>query len=115
MTEDTKGGTRIQTFAEFWPYYLREHAKPLTRAFHFAGTGLATAMLLAALVTFEPWLVVLALLLGYGPAWAGHFFIEKNQPATFRYPLWSLAGDYRMAWFWITGRLPHELAAAGVR
>ena len=65
-------------------------------------------------ITGRFWLVPLVLLAGYGPAWAAHFFVEKNRPATFTYPLWSLISDYRMAWIWATGRLGTELAKAGV-
>lgn len=105
---------RINSYRGFWPYYLREHAQPLTRAVHFLGTGLASAALLAGLLSGQAWLFVVALLAGYGPAWLGHFFIEKNRPATFTYPLWSLVSDFRMAWTWLTGHLDDELAKAGV-
>jgi hypothetical protein len=104
----------IQTYREFWPYYLREHAKPATRMVHYAGTALATASLLALIDTGNGWFGLLALIGGYGPAWFGHFFIEKNRPATFQYPFWSLISDYRMAWTWVTGRMGRELAKAGV-
>jgi hypothetical protein len=106
---------RIGTYGEFWPHYLREHARPETRAIHFAGTGIATAALLSLLVTGNPWFVPVALIGGYGPAWTAHFFVEKNRPATFTYPLWSLISDYRMAWCWLSGRLDQELSRAGVR
>jgi hypothetical protein len=105
---------RITTYREFWPYYLREHAKPRTRAIHLFGTGLATAALIAGLATGRIWLAVLAVFAGYGPAWYAHFFVEKNRPATFTYPLWSLFSDYRMAFTWLTGGLKRELARAGV-
>jgi hypothetical protein len=105
----------IATYAAFWPYYLREHAKPETRAIHYLGTGIATGCIAALAVTGQAWFALGALVGGYAPAWIGHFFIEKNRPATFSYPLWSLASDYRMAWLWLTGRLKRELALAGVR
>ncbi|MGD0192054.1 MAG: DUF962 domain-containing protein [Rhizomicrobium sp.] len=105
---------RIQTYREFWPYYLREHARPETRRIHFIGTGLSTLALIAATVTGNLWFVPVALVAGYGPAWIGHFFIEKNRPATFRYPLWSLVSDYRMAFVWLAGGLSRELEKAGV-
>lgn len=105
---------RIATYREFWPYYLREHARPQTRAIHFAGTFLATASLVALLVTGDLWFIAGALLGGYGPAWGAHFFVEHNRPATFQYPLWSLASDYRMAWSWLSGGLARELGKAGV-
>lgn len=102
------------SYREFWPYYLREHANPGTRSLHFLGTGVATASLLALILTRRLWLLPLALAAGYGPAWIGHFFVEKNRPATFAHPLWSLVSDYRMAVVWLTGRLESELAKAGV-
>ena len=105
---------RIETYRAFWPHYLREHAKPGTRNIHFVGTGLATLSIILLVVTGDLWFVPVALVAGYGPAWIGHFFIEKNRPATFKYPLWSLVSDYRMAFTWATGRLPRELAKAGV-
>jgi hypothetical protein len=105
---------RFSSYREFWPHYLREHAKPETRALHFVGTGLSTAALVALVSTGEFWLLPIALVAGYGPAWIGHFFVEKNRPATFTHPLWSLVSDYRMAFVWITGRLDSELARAGV-
>lgn len=105
---------RIARYQDFWPYYLREHARPGTRSLHLFGTVLATISLVAAIVTGRIWLVPLAFAAGYGPAWLAHFLVEKNRPATFRYPLWSLASDYRMAWAWVTGRLATELLRAGV-
>ena len=104
----------ITKYGEFWPYYLREHAKPQTRGMHYLGTGLSTIALIAALVTRRWWLVPLALVAGYGPAWIAHFFVEKNRPATFKYPLWSLVSDYRMAFVWLTGHLRAELLKAGM-
>lgn len=105
---------RIQSYREFWPYYLREHAKAETRAVHFAGTAVATLCIAAALVTGHWWFGAAALVGGYAPAWFAHFFIERNRPATFRYPLWSLISDFRMAGAWISGQLELELDRAGV-
>ena len=105
---------RFATYGEFWPHYLREHAKSQTRALHFLGTGMATAALVATVVTGKVWLLSVALAAGYGPAWVAHFLVEKNRPATFTHPLWSLISDYRMAFVWLTGRLDTELAKAGV-
>jgi len=104
----------ITRYRDFWPYYLREHARPETRAIHYVGTGLATCALVGLIATGRLWLVPLALVAGYGPAWIGHFFIEKNRPATFTYPFWSLVSDYRMAWSWATGQIGAELIKAGV-
>ena len=104
---------RITTYREFWPYYLREHAQPATRGIHFAGTALATASLVALIITRNAWLIPAVLIGGYGPAWAAHFFVEHNKPATFTYPLWSLISDYRLAGSWLIGQLSTELAKAG--
>lgn len=102
------------TFAAFWPHYLREHAKPVTRALHYIGTTLVVALTIYAGVTAR-WLWLLAIpLAGYGFAWAAHFFVERNRPATFTYPLWSLAADFKMWFRWLTGRLAPELKRAGV-
>jgi hypothetical protein len=105
---------RITTYREFWPYYLREHAKPETRVIHFIGTGFATASFVALIATGNPWFGAVALIGGYAPAWIAHFFVEKNRPATFQYPLWSLVSDFRMAFVWLTGGLGDELAKARI-
>ena len=100
---------RITTFAEFWPFYLGEHSPPLTRALHFVGTTLALAQLIYAAVsmTWQP--LIGALLSGYFWAWISHFFIEKNRPATFTYPLWSFVSDWRMWALMAVRRLDGEL------
>lgn len=98
----------------FWHVYLSQHSKPATRRFHYAGTLAAIALTARALVLKSPPLAAAALIAGYGPAWASHFFIEKNRPATFAAPLKSLASDFRMLALAATGRLGRELRAAGV-
>ncbi len=100
---------RIQSFAEFWPYYLGEHRDPTCRGLHYFGTTMAVTSAVMAVVQANPWLVLLGLVLGYGPAWVGHFFIEHNRPATFKYPLWSLASDFKMLLYFVTGRIGPEL------
>jgi hypothetical protein len=103
----------ITSYRDFWPYYLQEHAKPATRAMHYVGTFLSLWFLLIAVGT-GGWWWLLVPLAGYGFAWGAHFLIEKNRPATFTYPLWSLASDYRMFFLWFAGRLGPHLERAGV-
>lgn len=104
----------ITSFRQFWPYYLREHAKPETRALHYAGTTLLVAIAVAALWTGDARLWIAVPIAGYGFAWGAHFFVERNRPATFTYPLWSLISDFKMWALWLTGRLGPELELAGV-
>lgn len=102
------------TFEEFWPHYLRQHADPRTRAFHFAGTTMAAWLLVAAALVGDATLVLVAVAAAYGCAWLGHVGIERNAPATFSNPLWSLRGDVRMYRYWLDGRLAGELRRAGI-
>ena len=105
---------RIATFAEFWPFYLREHSLPRTRALHYVGTTLVVMVAVFALMTGRWWFLLAMPLAGYFFAWIAHFTVEKNRPATFTHPLWSLAADFRMWWLWLSGRLAPELEKAGV-
>lgn len=102
---------RYQTFEEFWPFYVREHSLPACRAMHFIGSSLALAVLVAA-VFVSPWLLLAAPVVGYGFAWFSHFFIEKNKPASFKYPLWSFIADWKMWAMILTGRMGAEVNRA---
>jgi len=105
---------RFRSYAEFWPFYLREHARPATRAWHFLGSTLVLiALALFLLGQGWGWLIVIPIA-GYGTAWIAHFFVEHNKPATFRHPFWSLISDARMYGLWLTGRLSAELRKAGI-
>ena len=96
---------QFRSFAEFYPYYLGEHSNPTCRRLHFVGTSLVIA-LLAYTIGSGKWLLLLAVpVFGYGFAWVGHFFFERNRPATFTYPLYSLMGDWVMFWQTLTGKL----------
>jgi hypothetical protein len=103
------------TFKEFWPFYLREHSHPKTRLIHVWATAAALSFLSIALLTGNMIFAVVAVVAGYGPAWLAHSLIQKNRPATFRYPLWSFCADIRMFALWVTARLPRELAKYNIQ
>ena len=101
--------TQFQSFAEFWPFYLAEHRSRVCRLFHYLGSSLSILLLLILLLTAQWKWLWLTLVVGYGFAWIGHFFFEHNQPATFKHPLWSFFGDWKMNWMALTGNLKNEL------
>jgi hypothetical protein len=103
---------RFATFEEFWPYYVAQHAEPANRALHFLGTSLAVAAGVTAATLAQPLWLLLVPVAGYGPAWAGHAFVERNRPATFSHPLWSLRGDLRMYRLMWMARMEPELDRA---
>ncbi len=99
---------QMRSFAEFWPYYLREHSQPATRYIHVAGTVTGLALIAASFLG-GPMLALVGVMVGYALAWVAHFQIERNRPATFSHPLWSLLGDLRMTALFLGGRLNGEL------
>ncbi len=100
---------RIVTYGEFWDFYVREHSKPMTRYLHFAGTLLGLVLLVWFLITGAFLYIPLCFVVGYAFAWFSHFVIEKNKPATFKYPLWSFISDYKMMFYMVTGRMNSEV------
>jgi hypothetical protein len=102
----------IESFEEFWPYYVLEHRKPETQALHAVGTSLGLVGAAAALATRRPWLIPLGLVGAYGMAWYSHYRIEENRPATFKYPLYSFAADFKMFGKILRGKMSQEVQAA---
>lgn len=96
---------RFASFRDFYPYYLGEHRDPVCRRLHFAGSTLVLVVVLIALLSGNPRWLWLAPLAGYGFAWVGHYVYEKNRPATFRHPLYSLMGDWVMYWQILRGKI----------
>jgi len=95
---------RFKSFREFYRFYLSEHQHPVSRMLHFTGTLLVFLIILFVIILGNSWWLLIIPVVGYGFAWAGHFFFEKNKPATFRYPLWSLASDFKMFFELISGK-----------
>ncbi|ARN75214.1 DUF962 domain-containing protein [Oceanicoccus sagamiensis] len=98
----------ISSFAEFYPFYLNQHSNRISRVLHYIGTTLSMLLLLFALFKQQWLLLLLVPIAGYSFAWVGHFFFEKNKPATFIYPWYSLRADYVMMFEALTGRLDHS-------
>jgi hypothetical protein len=97
--------TRYSSFREFYPFYLSEHVNRTCRRLHFVGTLLVIVIVLVAIVKTDARWLLLAPIAGYGFAWVGHFFFEKNRPATFTHPFYSFAGDWVMFWDVLNGRV----------
>jgi len=96
---------KYASFAEFYPFYLSEHSRRATRRLHFIGSSLSLACLVLLMLTGDLWWLLAGLAVGYGFAWFAHFAFEKNRPATFRQPLYSFMGDWKMFWQILTGKI----------
>src|SRR5262245_38831073 len=97
---------RYERFSDFYPFYLSEHRNATSRRLHVLGTSIVIVVVLLSLASGRYWGLLVALALGYGLAWAGHFFFEKNRPATFKHPFYSLAADFVMLKDVLARRLP---------
>jgi hypothetical protein len=109
MTQDDSSmAVEYKSFRAFYPFYLSQHTNLACRQLHFAGSLIILAILAAVLVTGNLKLLLALPVAGYGFAWAGHFIFEKNKPATFTYPFYSLMGDWVMFWDILTGKIPFK-------
>jgi hypothetical protein len=95
---------KYKTLTEFYPYYLSEHRNLTSRILHFVGTGLVVLCLITALLFHNAYFFLAMPIVGYGFAWVGHFFFEKNKPATFKYPAFSFASDFILFWDLLSGK-----------
>lgn len=96
---------QFNSFEDFYPFYLEQHSNPLCRYCHYLGNTLALTGLIYSLLSQQYLLLLLLPVVGYGCAWIGHFVFEKNRPATFGHPLYSLAADWVMYKNWLTSSL----------
>jgi hypothetical protein len=104
-TEEKKFATKFTSFSEFYPFYLSEHSNQTSRRLHFVGTSIGFILIVSAILTRNPMLILYGVLQGYAFAWVGHYFFEHNRPATFKYPFYSFAGDWRMWADILTGKI----------
>lgn len=101
----TEAQQNFDSFEDFYPFYLSEHSDRTCRRLHFVGSTLVLACLVYFLISFNPLLLLAMPVVGYGFAWVGHFFFEKNRPATFKYPLYSFIGDWVMYKDMLSGKI----------
>ena len=99
----------IQSFDDFWPYYVRAHSRGRTRVLHAIGS-VAAVVMLGISFAVSLWFLIAVPLIGYAFAWYAHFFVEGNRPATFGHPFYSLAADYRMLFLMMAGKMNAEVA-----
>jgi hypothetical protein len=100
---------KFHSYQEFWPFYLSQHSKKATRAWHAIGTSFVFIILIITIISRLWWLLVFAPVVAYALAWYSHFQIEGNRPATFGHPIWSLRADFQMYFYILTGRMDQEL------
>ncbi len=98
----------FESFSAFYIFYLGEHSNGVCRALHYIGSTLVLMVLISGITTAQYSLLWLLPVIGYGFAWVGHFFFEHNKPATFKYPVYSLASDWVMVFQFYTGTLPKQ-------
>ena len=98
--------THFDSFEAFYPFYLSQHSDQTCRRLHFIGSSIGLVLGVSALVSRKPSRLLVGLAVGYGLAWVGHFFFEKNRPATFKFPLYSFMGDWVMWKDIATGKIP---------
>jgi hypothetical protein len=101
-----------RSFGAFWPHYLMAHRAPKCRRLHYVGSTGALLGIILTIVLMNPLWFVAGMVFAYAMAWTGHFAVERNRPATFGNPIWSLIGDIRMYFLWLSGRLEPLLTAA---
>jgi hypothetical protein len=104
--------TNPQNYTEFWDFYISEHSRPLTRLLHFVGTSLGIILAVFFVMRGQWYFFPVFFIVGYGFAWFAHFVIEKNKPASFRYPFWSFISDFKMIWYMVTLRMSDEVKRA---
>ncbi len=103
---------KYKSFWSFYSYYLTEHSDTNNRLLHFIGTGLIINFFIFGIALQNWWLMPAIPFCGYGFAWVGHFFIQKNRPATFTYPLYSFGSDFVMFRHVLTGQLDKKMQEA---
>ena len=106
---------QFSSYDEFFDFYLQQHSKPTNRALHATGTALGLGLVAGALIVRKPLYALLFFPIGYGFAWAGHFLVERNKPATFGHPLWSFISDFRMLGLMLTGKMEERMQRGASR